>query len=133
MPSLIGTTKVYTLTLYPDYADIEAPSRNQANAYDDYTYENGQITADTADGEVEQGENSVDLTTIDWSIVPGLIQKSDVDLDVTNPTEHYVIVDPNWPFATGTSLRVYCSNAYGGGYLLADTHGTILDKYPAGS
>jgi hypothetical protein len=133
MPSLIGTTKVYTLTLYPDYADIEAPSRNQANAYDDYTYENGQITSDTADGDIEQGENSVDLTTIDWSIVPGLIQKSDVDLNVTNPTEHYVIVDPNWAFASGTSLRVYCANAYGGGYLLADTHGTILNKYPAGS
>ena len=133
MPSLIGTTKVYTLTLYPDYADIEAPSRSQANAYDDYTYENGQITSDTAGGDVEQGENSVDLTTIDWSIVPGLIQKSDVDLNVTNPTDHYVIVDPNWAFASGTSLRVYCSNAYGGGYLLADTHGTILNKYPAGS
>jgi serine/threonine protein kinase len=133
MPSLIGTTKVYTLTLYPDYADIEAPSRSQQGAYDDYTYENGQITSDTADGEVEQGENSVDLTTIDWSIVPGLIQKSDVDLNVTNPTSHYVIVDPNWDFFSGTSLRVYCSNAYGGGYLLTDTHGTILNKYPAGS
>jgi len=133
MPSLIGSTKVYMLTLYPDYADIEAPSRTQPNAYDDFTYENGQITSDTAGGDLEQGENSVDVTTIDWSFVPGLIQKSDADLSVTNPTEHYVIVDPNWAFASGTSLRVYCSNAYGGGYLLADTHGTILNKYPAGS
>ena len=133
LPSLIGTTKVYMLTLYPDYAAIEAPSRTQSDAYDDYTYENGQITSDTTGGSLDQGENSVDLTTIDWSTIPGLIQKSDRDLNVTNPTEHYVIVDPNWAFATGTSLRVYCANAYGGGYLLADTHGNILNKYPAGS
>ena len=61
----------------------------------------------------------MDVTSIDWSVIPGLIQKSDQDLGVKNPTDHYVIVDPNWAFATGTSLRVYCSNAYGGGYLLS--------------
>lgn len=52
---------------------------------------------------------------------------------MTDPTDHYVIVDPNWDFASGTSFRVYCSNAYGGGYLLADIHGTVLKTYPAGS
>jgi len=133
MPSLVGTTKVYELTLYSDYADIEAPSKTQSGAYDDYTYENGQITDDTPGGDLDQGENSVDVTTINWSVIPGLIQKSNQDLDVTDPTDHYVIVDPNWAFASGTSLRVYCSNAYGGGYLLADLHGNILNTYPLGS
>ncbi|HWG26974.1 hypothetical protein [Actinospica sp.] len=47
LPSLIGTTKVYQLTLYADYADFDAPSKSMAGAYDDYTYENGQITDDT--------------------------------------------------------------------------------------
>ena len=133
MPSLVGTTKVYELTLYSDYADIEAPSKTQSGAYDDYTYENGQITDDTPGGDLDDGENSVDVTTINWNVIPGLIQKSNEDLDVTNPTDHYVIVDPNWAFASGTSLRVYCSNAYGGGYLLADLHGNILNTYPLGS
>ena len=133
LPSLIGTTKVYMLTLYSDYADVEAPSKTVPNAYDDYTYEGGQITSDTAGGDVEQGENSVDVTSINWSVIPGLIQKSDTDLNVTNPTDHYVIVDPNWVFASGTSLRVYCANAYDGGYLLTDIHGNILKTYPAGS
>jgi serine/threonine protein kinase len=133
MPSLVGGTKVYELTLYPDYADFEAPAKTVPGAYDEYTYENGQITSDTPGGEVEQGENSVDVSTIDWSVIPGLVQKSDRDLNVPDPTEHYVIVDPNWAFATGTSLRVYCADAYGGGYLLADIHGKILDTYPAGS
>lgn len=133
LPSLIGTTKVYMLTLYADYADVEAPSKTVLDAYDDYTYEDGQISSDTAGGDLEQGENSVDVTSINWSVIPGLIQKSNQDLDVTDPTDHYVIVDPNWAFASGTSLRVYCANAYGGGYLLADIHGNILDTYPAGS
>ena len=104
-----------------------------SNAYDDYVYENGQITSDTPGGDLDDGDNLADVTSIDWSVIPGLIQKSNQDLDVTDPTEHYVIVDPNWAFASGTSLRVYCANDYGGGYLLADTHGKILDTYPAGS
>jgi len=133
MPSLVGTTKVYELTLYSDYADIEAPSKTQSGAYDDYTYENGAITDDEPGGDLDEGENSVDVTTINWNVIPGLIQKSNKDLNVTDPTDHYVIVDPNWAFASGTSLRVYCSNAYGGGYLLADLHGNILNTYPLGS
>ena len=133
MPSLVGTTKVYMLTLYPDRADIEAPSRTQSSAYDDYTYENGAITSDTPGGDLDDGENSVDVSTIDWSVIPGLIQKSDQVLDVTDPTDHYVIVDPNWAFASGTSFRVYCMNTYGGGYLLANLQGKVLSTYPAGS
>nr|WP_211244195.1 serine/threonine-protein kinase [Actinospica robiniae] len=133
LPSLIGTTKIYTLALYADYADFEAPAKDGAGEYDEYTYEDGKITSDDPGGYVEDGENSADLTTIDWSVIPGLIQKSDQELNVENPTMHYVIVDPNWAFAPGTSLRVYCANDYGGGYLLADIHGKILDKIPAGS
>lgn len=133
MPSLVGTTKVYELTLYPDYAEFEVASKSQSGAYDDYEYENGQIVDDTAGGELDSGENEVDLTTISWSVIPGLITKSDEDLNVKNPTDHYVIVDPNWAFATGTSLRVYCTNAYGGGYLLANLNGKILSTYPLGS
>jgi hypothetical protein len=133
LPSLIGTTKIYTLTLYPDYADFEAPAKGGDGEYDEYTYENGAITSDDPGGYVEDDEKSADLTTIDWSVIPGLIKKSDSDLGVKNPTTHYVIVDPNWAFAPGTSLRVYCANDYGGGYLLADIHGKILDTIKAGS
>jgi serine/threonine protein kinase len=133
LPALVGTTKVYQLVLYPGYADLEVPSKTQSDAYDDYDYENGQIISDTPGGELDDGENSVDLTTIDWNSIPGLVQKSDEDLNVTDPTSHYVIVDPNWAFASGTSLLVYCSNTYGGGYLAADIHGTVIDTYPAGS
>lgn len=132
LPSLIGTTKIYTLTLYGDYADFEAPTKGATGEYDEYTYENGKITSDDPGGYVEDGENSADLTTIDWSVIPGLIQKSDRDLNVKNPTLHYVTVDPNWAFAPGTTLRVYCSNDYGGGYLAADIHGKIIDTVPAG-
>jgi hypothetical protein len=133
LPALVGTTKIYTLTLYADYADFEAPTKDGAGEYDEYTYQDGKITSDDPGGYVEDGENSADLSTIDWSVIPGLIQKSDQDLKVKNPTVHYVIVDPNWAFAPGTSLRVYCANGYGGGYLLADIHGKILDTIPAGS
>jgi serine/threonine protein kinase len=133
LPSLVGTTKVYQLTLYPDYADFEVPSKTQSDAYDDDDYENGQIVSDTPGGDLDDGENSVDLTTIDWNSIPGLVQKSDQVLNVTDPTDHYVIVDPNWAFASGTSLLVYCANAYGGGYLAADIHGNVIDTYPAGS
>ena len=133
LPSLVGSTKVYQLTLYPDYADFEAPSKTQSGAYDDYDYENGAIVSDTPGGDLDDGEVSVDLTTIDWSTIPGLVKKSDEDLNVSNPTDHYVIVDPNWVFGSGTSILVYCTNAYGGGYLAADIKGKVFDTYPAGS
>jgi len=133
LPSLIGSTKIYQLTLYPGYADFEAPSKTQSDAYDDYEYEGGRIVSDTPGEDLDEGENSVDLTTIDWNAIPGLVQKSNEELNVTDPTDHYVIVDPNWAFASGTSLLVYCINSYGGGYLAADIHGNVFDTYPAGS
>src|SRR6185312_5397396 len=68
LPSLVGTTKIYTLTLYADYADFEAPAKDGAGEYDEYTYEDGKITSDDPGGYVEDGENSADLTTIDWSV-----------------------------------------------------------------
>jgi serine/threonine protein kinase len=132
LPSLVGTTKVYQLVLYPDFADFEAPAKSQPGAYDDYIYKDGRLSSEPGE-DLDEGEKSVDLTTIDWSVIPGLVKKSTQVLKVTNPTDHYVIVDPNWDFASGTALLVYCSNDYGGGYLAADIHGKILDTFPAGS
>ncbi|HTJ70395.1 MAG TPA: serine/threonine-protein kinase [Actinospica sp.] len=133
LPSLVGTTKVYELDLYPDYANFEIASKSQPGGYDDVTYQNGVITSDSAGGDLDDGELSVDLKTINWDPIPGLVKQSNEDLDVTNPTDHYVIVDPNWAFGTGTSILVYCANAYGGGYLAADVHGHVFKTYPAGS
>ena len=121
------------MTLYAGYADFEVASKTQSGAYDEYEYESGVIVSDAPGGSLDQGENAVDLTTINWSPIPGLVQKSNQDLNVSNPTDHYVIVDPNWAFFTGTSILVYCTNAYGGGYLAADVHGTVFKTYPAGS
>jgi serine/threonine protein kinase len=134
MPSVIGTTRAYLVTIYPTRIEIEAAGKSTPRgAYDNYEYANGVLQFDSSGEDLDDGEVSVDLNSVDWNVLPGLIQQSDTELNVTNPTDHYVILDPNWAFADGPSLLVYCENAYGAGYLAADTHGHVLRKYPAGS
>ena len=128
-----GSTKVYLLDLYPTYAVIEVPSKTVSDAYDDYLYRDGTVQFDSTGGYLDSGDLLVDLTTVDWNALPGLVQKSDTELNVTDPTDHYAILDPNWPFGNGPALLVYCGNGYGDGYLLADTSGDVLKTYPAGS
>lgn len=73
----------------------------------------------------------MDLEKVDWDALPGLIRRADKELGVSEPTTHYVDIDPASPFdGYRPTLSVYVSDEYGGAYLRADINGKVLKKYP---
>jgi hypothetical protein len=127
--STTGSTKVVELDAYPTHADVEVPVAADPRLYNDYTYQDGALTADPAfNGSVVDGQGTVDLTAVTWSVLPTLLKDAERNLNVPNPTSEYIIVDNN--FENAPALRVYESDSYGGGYLAADLKGHITKTYP---
>ncbi|MEU9619463.1 protein kinase [Streptomyces sp. NPDC088846] len=128
---VMGGTRVTSFTLYEERARIEAPVAKNKSLYDVYAYEDGKATRDRAGGTLMSGAKSVDLEKFDWDALPGLIRRADKELGVTEPTSHYVDIDPASPFDDyQPTLSVYVSDEYGGAYLRTDINGKVLKKYP---
>ncbi|MFI7707957.1 protein kinase [Nonomuraea sp. NPDC049480] len=126
----IGGSKVVGMTVYPTYASIEAPLKNDKSLYDMYAYRDGAVTHSGKGREVDGP--LVDLDKFNWNALPALIKKADKDLGVPEPTTHYVIVENDNAFVTpGQVLLVYASDDYGrGGYLVANLQGKVVKTYP---
>lgn len=131
LPSVIGTSQVLQLTVYSTYALMEVPDKTTIGNYDNYEYSNGQAKFLTGGGATPPGYTPTGLSSINWSVLPSLLQKADMDLGISHPTSQYVVMDPNWPAAgSGASLRVYVTNAIGAGYLVSDPNGNVLNTFP---
>lgn len=132
---VMGGSKVLMLDVFQTYAVAEAPSVSNPQFYDDFLYMNQTAKKNMDGGAISDlvSPATVDLTTIDWSVVPGLLQKAAAQLNVSNPTERYVVVDPDYALTNSVALLVYVGNGYGTGYLAADPHGHILSTHPLGS
>ncbi|MFD9599070.1 protein kinase [Streptomyces sp. NPDC059970] len=128
---VMGGSRVTSFSLYEEHARIEAPVKNKKGLYDVYAYRDGEATRERAGGTLMPGAKSVDLDKFDWDALPGLIRRADKELGVTEPTSHYVDIDPASPFDDHQpTLSVYVSDEYGGAYLRADINGKVLKKYP---
>ncbi|MFE7400675.1 serine/threonine-protein kinase [Streptomyces sp. NPDC057557] len=128
---VMGGSRVTSFSLYEEHARIEAPVKNRKGLYDVYAYRDGEATRERAGGTLMPGAKSVDLEKFDWDALPGLIRRADKDLGVTEPTSHYVDIDPASPFDDyQPTLSVYVSDEYGGAYLRADIDGKVLKQYP---
>ncbi|SEG93445.1 Serine/threonine protein kinase [Nonomuraea solani] len=127
---VIGGTKVVKMVVYPDYASFDAPLKKDPELYDSYSYRDGAVSRTSTGGEVDTP--LVDLAKFNWNAVPGLLKKADKDLGVPKPTTRYLIVDPDYAFAsTRQVLLVYVSDEYRrGGYLVAHPKGNVLKLYP---
>ncbi len=53
-------------------------------------------------------------TDVDWSIVPGLVERTPRDLGVDGGTVSHVIVEKNLPFTPDLVIRVYVEGGRGG-------------------
>ncbi|MFF8914789.1 serine/threonine-protein kinase [Streptomyces sp. NPDC015032] len=128
---VMGGTRVTSFTLYDVHASVEAPVAKNKALYDVYTYRDGKAARERAGGTLMPGAKSVDLEKFNWDALPGLIRRADKELGVTEPTSHYVDIDPASPFdGYQPTLSVYVSDEYGGAYLRADINGKVLKKYP---
>ncbi|MFK4036822.1 serine/threonine-protein kinase [Nonomuraea wenchangensis] len=127
----IGGSKVADLTVYPTYAAIEAPNKDDPEVSERYDYRNGNVTLSPGFGREIDGP-IVDLGKYNWNALPALLRKADKDLGVAKITSRYLIVGPD-SFSTDHRpiLRVYVSDDHQrGGYLVADVKGKVLRLYP---
>ncbi|AXE76249.1 serine/threonine-protein kinase [Streptomyces atratus] len=128
---VMGGSRVTSFSLYEEHARVEAPVRTDKGLYDVYEYRDGEATRERAGGTLMPGAKAVDLDKFAWDALPGLIRRADKELGVTEPTSHYVDIDPASPFDDyQPTLSVYVSDEYGGAYLRADINGKVLKKYP---
>ncbi|WP_329491172.1 protein kinase [Kitasatospora sp. NBC_01246] len=129
-PSL-ADSKITQLTVYPTYASAEGPTAADPTVFDRLNYRDGKVTR-TPGGTMTSRQKTVDLRSYDWDIIPALLQKAQDTLNVPNPTSRYLIIGPDSSDGT-PSIKVYLSGEYGGGYLSADTKGTVKRSFPRGS
>ncbi|MCX4749734.1 serine/threonine protein kinase [Kitasatospora sp. NBC_01287] len=133
MKPTMGTTKVLELDLYPDHAEAEVVRTDNPAEYDEVDYRPGQHAARTVGSTVDDDSGKpVELDDFDWDVLPGLWQQATATLKVANPTGRYLIISPDL-FDGTPSIRLYLSNAYGGGYLETDEKGKVTRTEPEGS
>ncbi|MET7771160.1 serine/threonine-protein kinase [Nocardia sp. NPDC005366] len=128
-----GGTAFTEVTFYPTFVNASAPVRNQPTVYDEYVYRNGGASRKGAGGELDKDSVTIQLSSINWDVVPGLFDTANEKLGIPKPTLRYVIVDPAWTFNDDRpTLLVYLTDDYGGAYLAANLDGSIVTMFPRG-
>lgn len=129
LESAAGGTEFTRTTVYPTFISTGAPVPARPSVYDEFTFRDGRATRTGPGGDLS--EPTVALGIFDWDTVPELFRVAERDLGVPEPTSRYLIIDPAWTFNEDRpTLLVYVSDDYGGGYLAADTDGTVVDRVP---
>ncbi|MFE1412774.1 serine/threonine-protein kinase [Streptomyces sp. NPDC058746] len=120
-----GTTTFVDMTVYDGYVLASIPTAPGADTVDSWQYRDGAAKRTGPDGTVEEGEPLIDMATVNWDALPGLLEQSKKDLKVPNPSSRYVIVEP-WMMDQVPCMRPYLSDEYGrGGYVLAGIDGKV--------
>ncbi|MEU6294103.1 serine/threonine-protein kinase [Streptomyces erythrochromogenes] len=120
-----GTTTFVDMTLYDGYILASIPTAAGAETVDSWQYRDGVASRTGPDGTVDEGEPLIDMSTVNWDALPGMLEQSKKDLKVEKPTSRHVIIDP-WMMDQVPSIRTYLSDEYGrGGYVLWKTDGSL--------
>ncbi|WP_329376445.1 serine/threonine protein kinase [Streptomyces sp. NBC_01351] len=126
-----GTTTFVDLKVYDGYVIAAIPTAPGAKTVDSWQYRDGAAKRTGPNGTVKDGEPLIDMVTVNWDALPGLLEQSQKDLGVPNPTSRYVIVDP-WMMDQVPCMRPYLSDEHGrGGYVLAGIDGKVKKVVPS--
>ncbi|MFQ6325936.1 protein kinase domain-containing protein [Nocardia sp. CWNU-33] len=129
LEKVTGGTAFTDATFYPTFANVAAPVAGQPKIYDEFSYRNGIAGREGAGGQMS-GKATVNLSSINWDILPTLMRAAENQLNVPTPTLRYVIVDPAWTFNDDRpTIMVYLTDDYGSAYLAADVDGTVVKVY----
>ncbi|WP_344240279.1 serine/threonine-protein kinase [Actinocorallia libanotica] len=124
-----GNDRFTDFSVYEEYAYADVPVPGRSKAADRYLYRNGKVQRQ---GSGSGDGNSMSLRAFDWSTVPRLLRTADRKLNVPDPDNRYITIDPAWTFGGGRpAMLVYLADEHGGGYLAADAKGKVLRVYPA--
>ncbi|MFF3561179.1 serine/threonine-protein kinase [Streptomyces sp. NPDC002574] len=88
-----GGTKVLRLTLYPDFATFDAPTKSDRTIYDGSVYRDGTTGAWGSGGTVDPDDALIDLGSVDWDALPLLMKRAERDCGVAHPEYVYLIVE----------------------------------------
>lgn len=69
-------------------------------------------------------------TDLDWGIVPGLVDRTPVDLDMADAKVSHVIVEKNLPFSPELVIRVYVSGPRASGRIDYFADGRLMRAFP---
>ncbi|MET9610737.1 protein kinase [Streptomyces sp. NPDC006512] len=126
-----GTTTFVDLKVYDGYVIAAIPSAPGARTVDSWQYRDGVAKRTGPNGTVKEGRPLIDMATVNWDALPGLLEQARRDLKVDKPTSRYVIVDP-WMMDQEPCMRPYLSDEYGqGGYVLAGIDGKVRKVVPS--
>ncbi|MFE5772766.1 serine/threonine-protein kinase [Streptomyces sp. NPDC056485] len=124
-----GTTQFVEMNIYEEYVLASIPTAPGAKTYDRYQYRDGEAKRTGPGSTIKEDEPLIDMATVNWDALPGLLDTAKQELGVANPTSRYVIVEP-WLLDNTPSMRPYLTDEYGqGGYVYADTQGKVKKVY----
>jgi hypothetical protein len=132
-----GGDQVTDLAIYKTYAYANAPTTPGAETTDEYWWRDGSVEHRGASSiQPDPGEAAAmlfDASTIDWSLIGGLVEQSSQALGISTDSGPYVSVerpeslaDGDWVYGD-VQIRVYLSDDYTNGYVTFDTAGQVLD------
>ncbi|WP_198042122.1 serine/threonine protein kinase [Kitasatospora azatica] len=127
----LNTIKALSLSVYSTHAESDVPTAANPHLYDQFSYSKGAGTH-RPEGTVSSGDKPVDLNSVNWDCLPGLLQKAQDTLNVPHPTGRYIMLEGPDRFSDEPLISIYLSDAYGSGYLKADTSGHIQDTHRHG-
>ena len=117
-----GSSKVFTVVLYPEYAVVNAPVDSNSKRYVSY-YWDGNLRESSKGSNVYDGR--FDMTDIEADVVIKLL--GDARKLVEGATSNYVLVSPPGP--DGAAISAYASNDFNeSGYISANFDGKVVNK-----
>ncbi|WP_280697501.1 serine/threonine-protein kinase [Kitasatospora sp. GP82] len=130
MSPVMGGTQVASFEVYQDHAAAAAPTAANPRLFDRFDYRKGKTTHSALGGGTMGTEDrTVDLQSVNWDALPGLLQQAATTLGIQHPTEEYVVVQYD-TFNPGPAVLVYVTDAYGSAYLSADFKGLVKRTNP---
>lgn len=116
----LGSTEVFSATLYPRYAVLSVPEQPTGKRYRSYFWDGRTLVAN--DSKSTSTDPRLDLASVDAGVMINLLEN--VRGRVEDPTSWYVSIDS---IATdGPRMSVYASNEYSeGAYIVATLQGEI--------
>ncbi|MFE3599232.1 serine/threonine-protein kinase [Streptomyces sp. NPDC059142] len=131
----MGTDRVGSFSVYADFVAAHGMVKGSDTRYDSYTYRVDEgVTKGPSSGTLIGGQLPVSMDAFDWDAVPALLKRAAEDLNVDKPTSRYLLVrQPNALLGSSEGMTLYLTNAYGAGYLEADSNGKVVKVNPARS
>ncbi|MFC7622583.1 serine/threonine-protein kinase [Microlunatus sp. GCM10028923] len=123
----LGTTTFKNLTVYDHYATAYSRAEASSGKSDIYVYTSSGVVdfLNTAD---DPYTPEVDVSKIDWKLLPDLLERADKSLRVDSPDHRAITVGTNEGVP---AILVSLAGEKTSGYLVADLNGNVKAVHPA--